>query len=66
MSGFFNTASGGGIINGVSSGFFNTGLTGAIGGFPAGWFSGFNSGLFNSGIGNSFMFSLSKLAIRPN
>ncbi|MDP7737892.1 hypothetical protein [Mycobacterium paragordonae] len=48
------------------SGFFNTGLTGAIGGFPAGWFSGFNSGLFNSGIGNSFMFSLSKLAIRPS
>ncbi|EUA92033.1 pPE family protein [Mycobacterium ulcerans str. Harvey] len=35
MSGFFNTAAGGSSYTGVSSGFFNTGLTDPIGPLPA-------------------------------
>ncbi|ULL09717.1 hypothetical protein CKW46_08540 [Mycobacterium liflandii] len=62
MSGFFNTAAGGSSYTGVSSGFFNTGLTDPIGPFASGVLSGFNSGIFNTGIAVSGLFSLSQLA----
>ncbi|EUA21561.1 PPE family domain protein [Mycobacterium kansasii 662] len=61
ISGFFNSASGGPLVTGVTSGFFNTGVTDVMGPFPSGMLSGFNSGFFNTGIANSGLLSLGRL-----
>ena len=63
MSGFFNTASGGTGNDGRISGFFNTGVTGALPPlFPvSGVVSGFNSGFLNRGTGVAGLFSITQL-----
>ncbi len=72
MSGFNNFASGatGGTawlgtdlaVNGMLSGFSNTGVTGAFGPLPSGIFSGLGSGWFNNNTGFSGIFDIDKLA----
>ncbi|RFZ54919.1 hypothetical protein MSS2_02483 [Mycobacterium marinum] len=61
MSGIGNTATGGSDLNGLGSGFFDTGVTGPIGQNPSGLVSGFNSGLFNVGTAVSGLFTLTRL-----
>ncbi|OBS03846.1 hypothetical protein A9W98_07935 [Mycobacterium gordonae] len=63
MSGLFNTASGGTGNDGRISGFFNTGVTGALPPlFPvSGVVSGFNSGFLNRGTGVAGLFSITQL-----
>jgi hypothetical protein len=48
-------------MNGFSSGFFNTGVTGPLGGAPSGFFSGFDSGLGNMGNGIAGVFNLAHM-----
>lgn len=57
MSGIGNTAFGGTIDNGLTSGFFNHGSTDVFGSTP----SGFNSGFANLGTGLTGLFSLTNL-----
>lgn len=62
--GFFNTIVAALQSSGVSSGFFNTAVSGAVGPFPAGVLSGFNSGLFNIGTANSGILSLGQSVMK--
>ncbi|OBK48408.1 hypothetical protein [Mycobacterium sp. 1081908.1] len=57
-SGFFNSATGGAIVNGQNSGFFNVGIPGSLVGPGS---SGQISGLLNFGTLLSGLFSLSRL-----
>jgi hypothetical protein len=61
MSGFFNKVSGGSSVNEVVSGFFNTGVTAALNDAPSGVVSGFDTGFFNSGTGVAGFFGITNL-----